>query len=371
MKILLRRLLPKTYQLYLWQELFKTGFLFVLIFAGFYLVIDFFEKLSDFLKFHKPLYLFLTYIFWKAIVNVYEIFPFACGLSVLFFLFWLSRTNELIAFLSVRISRQELFREILKGMIFLGIVGGILLNLILPRATYNALYVWEYRIEGKKAQHLVFGDQIFFTGENFYLLARPLEPKGEYLSDLTLVFFSSEGVERIIWAKRGYYVKKRWTLEEVVLQDKKDQYSPKIWQNLEYQFPLSPRILSIVEKPIHFLSFAELLKRLKFLKKTGQPYKEVMVELYLKCYYLFVPFLLSVFSVFVYLKMFVPKGWQRGAFYSFTIFMSLLLVFITLQGFLRKGVTETLYILSGWLILGLFFYLWQSYLVFWKKSGKN
>lgn len=371
MKRFFKKICPKVYQVYIWQEVFKTNLLFILIFASFYLVVDFFEKLSDFLKFQKPFYLFLYYIFWKSIINVYEIFPFASAFGVLFFLIWLSRTNELIALLSIRVSKGELFREILKGVTLFSFLGGIFLNLILPKATYKALYIWEYKIEEKKIHHLIFGDQIFFVGENYYLLAKPLEPKGEYLSDVTLVFFSSHELEKVIWAKKGYYIKKRWILEDVIFQEKETNYSPKMYQKVEYQLPFSPKILAIVEKPVYLLSIPELLKRLNFLKETGQPYNEIIAELYMKVYYLFIPFLLSVFSVFTYLKMFVPTDWQKGGFFSFLIFMVLLFFLLTFQSFLRKGVLEMLYILTSWLILGIFLYFWYSYLVFWKKSGKN
>lgn len=366
------RLKPRTYQLYVWQEVFRVSLVSLSIFLGFYLVIDFFERLGDFLKFGKPFYLFGRYIFWKNLINLYEVFPFVVGFSGVLTLFIWAKTNELLGFLSLGVAKGVLLRETGKALLGIGILGGVFLNLVLPYATFNALYTWEYKIVGKKKQQVVLGDQIFFTGDDCYLIAKPLEPKGEYLGEVTVVVYDKDKrVLSLIWAESGYYSQGRWVLKEVVQQRREKGFSPEFLPQASYRFSFEPDTLTTVKKPVYFLSIPELIERARFLAKINSPYQEVVAELFLKGFYLFVPFLLAVFSVFAFLKFFVPNDWKKGAFLGIGLFFLNLVYFLFFQTLLRKGFMLGIPALVVWGLAGLFWYFWQAYLVFLKKSGKN
>ncbi|QER42421.1 LptF/LptG family permease [Thermodesulfobacterium sp. TA1] len=366
------RLKPKIYQIYIWQEFLKVSLVLSFVFVGFYLVIDFFEKLGDFLKFGKSFYLFLTYIFWKNWINFYEIFPFVLGLSGVLTLFFWAKTNELLGFLSLGLAKGVLLCEIGKALLFFGVLGGVVLNLVLPTATFKSLYTWEYKIVGKKKQQVVFGDQIFLAGEDCYLVAKPLEQKGEYLGEITVVVYDKDRkVSEVVWAESGHYVKGTWELKEVVRQKREKDFAPEFLSKVSYRFSFEPDTLTIVKKPIYFLSIPELIERARFLAKVNSPFEEVISELFLKGLYLLLPFLLAILPVFVFLRFYVPNDWKKGALFSVGIFFVNLMYFLFFQTLLRKGFMVGIPALAAWGIGMIIWYFWQGYLVFFKKSGKN
>ena len=341
------------YQRYILVDLLKVNLLLLFIFSSFYFLIDFFNKLGDFLVFKKPFYLFLIYIFWKIWVNIYEFFPFVCGFSGILLLLWLNRTGELLAFFSLGFSKRELISLISKGILFFSLLGGLIINIIFPKAAYLSLYTWDYKIAERREQYLIFNEQIFLRGSDFYLIAKPLEPQGEYLQDILIVFLEQEEPKEIIWAKEGYYKSKKWYLKDVIKQKVEQKFSPNFFKNFKPKLSLKPDTLVIVEKPLKFLSFSELFERFKFLKKVNRPYNDVLAEMFLKIIYPFLPIFLGIFPMVIFMNNYAPSQVVNPFLKSLILFFILLIIFFLLQAFLRKGILEAGFILLI-LILGSF-----------------
>jgi len=350
--------LIKTYQRYIIKELFKISLFLLCLFSAFYIIIDFFEKLGDFLKYKKPLYLFIIYIFWKLWVILYQIYPFVLALSGLVAVFLLSKNNELIAFLSLGFRKREIARVFGSGLLILSLFGGLLLNVIFPKAAYKSLYTWNYKIKHYKKQYLIFNKQIFFVGPNYYLIARPLEPKGEYLGDIKLVFIKNGEPEEVIWAKQGYYIgDHEWKLLGVSIQKKAEMFKPHEYAVWKKKLPFVPRTLVIVEKPVEFLSFKGLLERYRFLKKVHRPYIQVFAEMVLKIYYVFAGFIVGFFPIYIFLREYAPK--KKGGIFLRSImhFFLLLVLFLLLETLFRKGIVFAGIGIGVWIIANLLMYI--------------
>ncbi len=323
---------------YLFQNFFKVFLLVLCIFLSLYTVMDFFEKLSAFLGSKRPLIYFLEYLFWKSQVNLYQIFPYILSLTLILTLLFLSRTHELLALLSLGIARGEIFKRFLFLLFLCSLVGGVILNFLVPKAYYNTLYTWETKIQSQKAHHLIFKDTLFFEGEGFLLIARPLEPKGEYLSEVALLFFNeAEEPERLIWAKTALYLGEGvWRLEEALFQEARTHFRPKILKNWEGSLPLKPRIFVTIEKPVKFASFKELKQRLNFLQKVGRRATEVWVEIFNRLLYLLLPLFIGGLSAKLYLKGYTPHHYTFALLKSLLAFFILSALFVSFQTLLTR-----------------------------------
>ncbi len=328
----------KIYKKYLLADLIKINLLLLFIFSSFYFLVDFFDKLGEFLSFKKPFYLFLDYIFWKSLTNLYEFFPFVCGLSGIILFLWLTRTGELLGFLSLGFSKKELISLTGKGICVFALLLGLAISILFPKAAFLSLYTWDYRIAEKREQYLVFNEQIFIRGPDFYLIAKPLEPKGEYLQDILLVFINKEELKKIIWAKEGFYKSEKWFLKEVITQEENKNFSPEFFKNLEANLSIKPETLVMVEKPLKFLSLKELFERYKFLKMVKRPYKEEVAEIFLKVIYPFLPLFLGFFPTMIFIKNYTPSQVIIPFFKGLIWYFILLTFCLFLQTLLRKGI---------------------------------
>ncbi|MFN3504665.1 MAG: LptF/LptG family permease [Caldimicrobium sp.] len=328
------------------KEFSKNFLLSLLIFIAFFLVGEFFEKFPSFLASKRPLVYFLEYLFWKVQVNLYQIFPYIIGLASLLSVFFLSRSFELLAFLSLGFLRKELLKAYVVIIFVFSIFGGLFLNFTVPKAFYKSEYVWDVKIENKRTQYLIFKDMLFFEGENFILIAIPLEPKAEYLADFILFFLKDIHPEKIFWAKKALYLgNKIWRLEEAIIQEAKDGFQPKFSAMWEGELPLSPKTFVVVEKSVKFASFKELYQRYLFLKMIKKPYYEVWVEFLNRVLYLFIGLTISLFPLTYYLKNYSPQRYISLILHSLIIYFFMSVIILLVQTFTQKILWMPLFII--------------------------
>ncbi|MGC9142203.1 MAG: LptF/LptG family permease [Caldimicrobium sp.] len=341
---------------YLFKEYIKILILFLFLFLFFFVVIDFFEKLPTFLKKGVPFFYFLEYLFWKAPSSLYQIYPYSVALSAPFSLFFLSRSRELLALISLGITRKEIYKKYLLLLFIFSLLGGLLWNYFFPYSFYRALYIWETKIEGRKAEQLIFGNTLFFEGENFFLIATPLEPKGEYLADFSL-FILKDGVpERLIIAKKALYKGDNlWEFEEAILQERGEDFRPHLFKTLRERLPIKPKTFVTIEKSVKFATFTELKQRLSFLRKVGRPQTEVLAELLNRFFYLFLGFILGVIPLWYYLREYTPQSYGKVLLMSLLLFLLLSSVFLTLQILLYKNLVVSLLLYISLYLSTLFF----------------
>ncbi|MFN3921427.1 MAG: LptF/LptG family permease [Caldimicrobium sp.] len=343
----------------LFQEFIKNFFILLVVFSAFFLVGEFFEKLPSFMGSKKPFIFFLKYLFWKMQVNFYQIFPYLLGLTSLLTLFFLSRTYELLALLSLGFFKKEITKTFAFYLIILSFTGGIMLNLILPKAFYNAQYTWDIEIESKMAQHLIFKSSLFFEGEKFILVATPLEPKAEYLADLILLYIENNEPQKVIWAKRALYLGKEvWRLEEAIFQEKERDFQPKFYNQWEGSLSIKPKTFVIVEKSVKFASFKELYQRYLFLKKIQKPYTEVLAEGLNRLIYLFIGIFLGLIPLSFYLKKYSPTKYSIAFLQSLLIFFALSTLFVAFQTLMQRFLLLA-FLITFLITSGLIFFLYR------------
>lgn len=339
----------KLWTIYLYREIFKNFIFIFLLFFSFLLIIEIFERLSAFLATNKPFFYFLKFLFWKMIVNIFYVYPYVLVLSFILSLFLLSRSAELIALLTLGFRREEILRKIFILLIGFSILGEILLNLIAPRAFYNAQVTWVSEIEGRKTLHLIFKDEVFFEGENFLLIGRPLEPKGEYLSDLTFVLLNAGRIEMLLWASTGFYVNGTWFLQEAIIQKRDSDFRPESYKAIKYNLPFSPQMLVLTEKPVRFLSVEELYSRYKFLKLANRPLEEIWSEIFNRFLNLLSGLLIGSIPIYAFLRIYRPGRLTYSFFISLLSFLGFVSLFLFIQTLSQSRLFYSILLLVLWL----------------------
>ncbi len=353
----------KVYQKFLAKEVGKICLILVSVSLVFFGVIDFFERFSTFFRMKKPLLYFWEFLGWKGLVNLSQVFPYLLGLSAILTLLYLARTKELLALLSLSYTKREIFKNVFFLYLLINISGGIILNLLSPYAFYKATETWDRKILDKRKEFLIFKNRIIFEGENYLLMAVPLEPNGEYLGELLFLRLNpEEGVEEVIWADSALHMGEGWKLEEAYFQKKEKDFRPEYYQSQVAKLPFQPTTLLVVEKTIKFLSLKELWQRLKFLEKIGKPKGEVLAELIWRIFYLISGSLLSAWNVFVFLKNYSPITLGRALSFSLITYVVFSLALLLISILLSKLFYLSLFILLGLFLafLGLIFFAFKE-----------
>jgi lipopolysaccharide export system permease protein len=322
---------------FLFKELLKINLFILPMTFIFFNVIDFFERYSTFSIYKKPFIIFLEYLFWKGIVNFYQVFPYLLAFSTILTMFYLTRTKELLALLSLGYSRRTVYKILLLSVFLFNFFFGILLNYISPLAFQNAVDVWERKVLGKKKELVFLKKKLFFEGQNYFLIAQPLEPNAEYLGDVLYLTIDLKGeIEEIIWADTMLYSNGSWILEKLVVQKRSENFVPKKFDKQERSLPFNPSTLVVTEKTLKFLTIKELYQRLQFLSKVGKSTKEVILEFLFRFYYLFAGFFISLWCIHIYLKFYSPVNQTTAIGSSLIVYIFISLTTLMIFSFILK-----------------------------------
>lgn len=340
---------------FLFKEFLKINFFILSITFIFFNVIDFFERYSTFSVSKKPFIIFLEYLLWKDIVNLYQVFPYLLAFSIILTMFYLTRTKELLALLSLGYSRRNMSKILFLSAFLINFFLGILLNYISPLAFQNAVDVWERKVLGKKKELVFLKNKLFFEGENYFLIAHPLEPNAEYLGDVLYLTIGQNGeIEEVIWAGTMLYSNGSWLLEKLIVQKRTENFTPKKLEKQERYLPFSPSTLVVTEKTLKFLTIEELYQRLQFLSKIGKSTKEVKLEFLFRFYYLFAGFFISLWCIYIYLQTYSPVNQTKAIALSLIGYVFISLINLMIFSFIFKATLFCSIILFLFVFLSVF-----------------
>lgn len=340
---------------FLFKEFLKINFFILSITFIFFNVIDFFERYSTFSVSKKPFIIFLEYLLWKDIVNLYQVFPYLLAFSTILTMFYLTRTKELLALLSLGYSRRNMSKILFLSAFLINFFLGILLNYISPLAFQNAVDVWERKVLGKKKELVFLKNKLFFEGENYFLIAHPLEPNAEYLGDVLYLTIGQNGeIEEVIWAGTMLYSNGSWLLEKLIVQKRTENFIPKKLDKQERYLPFSPSTLVVTEKTLKFLTIEELYQRLQFLSKIGKSTKEVKLEFLFRFYYLFAGFFISLWCIYIYLQTYSPVNQTKAIALSLIGYVFISLINLMIFSFIFKATLFCSIILFLFVFLSVF-----------------
>jgi len=346
----------KLYQRYLLAPLGLFLPLFLLAFSGLYLLVEFFERLEDLLYAGGRIDLLLLYLLYRLPEILFQVWPPAMALAALVSLAFLSRGNELLALRSLGFSPWRLITPYLLASLTLSFLVSGLLAVTLPASTYRALYTWEVRVKRHRPATLLASGRLFFSGPDFMLWARPLEPGGELLADLLLVKKKKDQPEAYIYARRARFLrKKRWQLEEALVAERSQNFAPKRYSSQELDLGFSPEILLSIKRPLKALSLHELLARYRFLKASGLSPAAPLAEIFYRFSYPFLAPLLAAPALLAFLSFRGKRALAKGLSTGLLLTVLLYGFFILLKILAARGH------LPVWLATLL---LWTSPLVF-------
>ncbi|WP_320055836.1 LPS export ABC transporter permease LptG [Desulfuromonas thiophila] len=120
-------------------------------FAGIYLLIDFFEKVDDFLEHQARLPLYLAYFASKLPLIIAQLFPLALLLGVFLTLGQLARSQELTAMRAGGIGLKRLLAPLLLATVLLAGGHFALSEYLVPGGVKQANFILQVEVKGKSA----------------------------------------------------------------------------------------------------------------------------------------------------------------------------------------------------------------------------
>lgn len=269
---------------YLIKNFLKIFSLTLGAFSGIYLLVEFFEKIDDFIEHNASLDLYLGYFLWKIPVIFGDITPMAVLLTVFLTLGGLSKHGELTAMRACGIGLSRIARPLLLlalGVSILLLAGG---DLLVPIGAREANRIMRTEVRGRAPMALK-RDMLWFREDSRIIFIRLAVPEENLLYDLTIYELDdSFKLRRRIDAPRAAFKPDAgWSLQQAVLH----QFDPSTpgtevvkLRQLDYPLAKTPADFHASEISNQEVRFSELLTIARQLEIEGYDATRFRVDLH-------------------------------------------------------------------------------------------
>ncbi|WP_303720500.1 LPS export ABC transporter permease LptG [Malonomonas rubra] len=277
-------------------------------FIGIYLLIDFFEKVSDFIDYKASAGDYLTYLFNSIPFVFVQILPLSILMTVVLTLGILGRTNEVTAMRACGVSLWRIVQPFMLLALGLSILLLTLNEFVVPlnaRALNNLL---DIKLQGKQQLSLK-RNELWFRDKNRIINIKVADPQNQRLHGVTI--FELDDSPKIIRrqeATQADFKNGQWTTKQLT----ENRFDPTYGDLLKIE-SLSNQTININRKPEDFaqqaaqnetLNFRQLLNMVKKLDQEGIDSTRQRVDMHNR--------LTAPFTCLIMAFLGIPFALQRG-----------------------------------------------------------
>jgi lipopolysaccharide export system permease protein len=319
---------------YLIKEIIKYFGIILIMVVGIYLVVDFLEKIDDFLEAGLSFSHAFTFFFYKTPFIIAQITPVGVLLSVLVTFGLMNRNNELIA---LKTSGISIF-YLVKPIIFLGIgftlLQFLMAEVIVPVTTIKANQIWLGQVRNE-AVVTAKEKNIWIKGDRLIAHIKYYDPAQKTVFGITIHAFDENFrmIQRMD-AQRGVFAGEQWIFYNIMTQTLKKEsglYQLSFDKQKSVAFHFQPVDFKRVIKKSEEMSYTELESYIEKIESEGYNALKYRIDLYAKIAFPFICIIMSIVGVGIGVHEKVKEGLPMGiavgigitflywVFYSFCI----------------------------------------------------
>jgi lipopolysaccharide export system permease protein len=319
---------------YLVKEFFKLLVLCEAIFLFLFLMIDFLQRIDNFIEAHAAKGTMFLYFLYKAPLISVQMLPPATLIAVIILFSSMRKKNEITAVKACGLSASSLSQKIVVASFFLGVAVFLLGETIVPYTSYRSNKIWNIDVD-KQDPGLFYGSyQIWYKGANSIYWIRHFDFKKKRMKRPTFYFFDKDFrlTERID-GQTGIWQEGQWRIEEGVVQKREPDgsYELERFENRLLDIDETPEAFVKGEKKPEEMSYWQLKRYAMKVKQEGYDNTRYLVDMNIKTALPFVSVVLVLIGIPIALS--VRKG---GTPLAISVGMAACFGYILTLGFSRS-----------------------------------
>jgi lipopolysaccharide export system permease protein len=262
-----------------------------------YLVVDFLEKIDNFMAAGVPL-IRAFYFFLMMIPGViFNITPVAVLIAILISVGIMARRSEIVAFKAVGISLYRLSLPIFLASLLVSVLLFVLSDQIIPHTAGEVNHIWNVEVEKSREASPDFQKDVWFKGDRMVLHIDFYNIKEKIMEGVSLFRFGDNFILRArVEAREVRLVDGRW--EAVDGMEKEYHETGDITlRNIEREWldlPHIPEKFGLSERLSDEMNIRELKQWIQVMDKGGYDPLRYLVDLQLKFSF---PFICTIMAV--------------------------------------------------------------------------
>jgi len=236
----------------------------MIIMAGFiaiYVLIDFFEKIDNFMEKGKSMGLMLKFFLLNIPFILEQVEPVCILLAGVVTLGMLNRSNELIALKACGITLKQICGPIILAGLVFSLFFLTMSQVILPKTIAVTNRIWNEEVKGKVPLGIYRNGRYYYRGaEGFYSFARPDVRKNDFLYFSYSSWNDQYQLNSLIAAERATWNNGSWILYKGQVQtaEGQGQYATEVFTKRDFGFPERPSDFFVPEYRSQELSLVGL-----------------------------------------------------------------------------------------------------------------
>ena len=258
-------------------------FLFSLVlFLGLSLLVDFFDRLDNFIKYGASVSATIRYFVFKIPLFVTQAAPAAALAGVLIGCGLLSRNRELLALKACGISPWQMALPLLLTAGMLSLTVRVWNEWVVPAAFHHSRYINTVEIKQRPFKGLFHERGFWYHGDGAFYYIEHFDSQKKIVSGLTMYTLDQDfRVRSLVEIARAEWKEDRWQFTTVREKSLTGEEHARL-QGLPVQLQETPEDFSLIDMKAEEFSSDQLRKYIISLQKKGLDTTEYLVDLHLK-----------------------------------------------------------------------------------------
>jgi lipopolysaccharide export system permease protein len=208
-----------------------------------YLLVDFFEKIDNFIEVGKPATLAIKYLLLKIPLIIDQLLPVCLLLAGVITLGIMNQNREVMALKAGGLSMKKILAPILIATFFFTILALLAGEWIVPSTTRETNRIWYEEVKNSKAQGIVRHGQVFFKGtEGIYSFRKATKSEDTFTNFSYLVWDATYKLKLQLSAKTASYQNRVWHFRngQIKTASKTDRYDLQSFSEYAMALPDQP-----------------------------------------------------------------------------------------------------------------------------------
>ena len=355
------RIEMKIFSKYFARELFRILCLCQIIFLSIYLIVEFLQKIDNFIEAQVPTGIMLAYFIYKTPHLIVLLLPAAALIAVIIMFSLLKKSNELTAIKACGLDIFRVIQPVLVTSLLISIMLFLFSETVVPYTSSKFNEIWDIEVKKRDPTRFYGMKQIWYKGSDSIYWMRGFDYANRIVERPAFYFFDdSFRLTKRIDGRRAIWEKGKWKIEEGIVQEVTNDgtYRPAKFEELYIGLKETPETFVRRVKSPEEMSYWQLKRYAQRVSMEGYDNTEYLVDMNFKIAFPFIILIMVLLGIPISLK--VEKG---GIPFAISVGMCVCFLYFVTLGFTRSlGLSGALPpIFSAWLgnliflFLGIYF----------------
>ncbi len=269
---------------YLLTEFLKILSLLTVSFISLFLVIDFFERIDDFIESQVGIFETAIYFLFKIPFITTQMLPVAVLIGVIISLGLLMRSHEITALRANGISPYRIFSPFILTAVLIALISFTINEVAMPYFNAKASRIWNVKVK-KKPIGMLRHEKIWYKGHQSIYNIQVVDLKNKMLKGITIHRFDNDfNLTQRLDAKCAKWINESWYFYEGIIKTIYPDGSSNVETFREKMIFLPEKMedFCCMEKTVEEMSYRELKNYVKMIKREGYSATSYLPDMYAK-----------------------------------------------------------------------------------------